>query len=448
MPKIEKKQQKNAEEGMKKTSLKDIADQLEFDKLTKKYTEKLNKKIKACKKTAESPEDILAGPKKYVQTLLFPEEEENIDQGRSKKSQQAAGPLEDNGKMSCGDQNAADIWCEKKYDAERTEEDIEELIADMEEQEENSRLQDLRAEMIKVYREEIEKEKNSWKGRVTFAVCAGVFFAFFLLYTTAITFNNMRYLEVLNNSISSLQGVIMHQSDTLNSKINRIDEFVGMTARQRHMKKIRSESPIKEERLQNAMLMGHRADMTAMAQANGENNANGSICGMNRQPFGPVEQQVQNTVAIQPRQAREPVRYADQDPAADSIEQQASRTNMALAGITYDMYARTPLGDRLNILATHFRTNTVLMEYMFRTMAVNSGIITDPANIKQTEEQVRQNLRAILDTKAGKKMLGVYNLWQMAANDPEILAEIDAKLIENVFYGLAFIPAVENALLN
>ena len=41
MPKIEKKQQKNAEEGMKKTSLKDIADQLEFDKLTKKYTEKL-----------------------------------------------------------------------------------------------------------------------------------------------------------------------------------------------------------------------------------------------------------------------------------------------------------------------------------------------------------------------------------------------------------------------
>ena len=81
-------------------------------------------------------------------------------------------------------------------------------------------------------------------------------------------------------------------------------------------------------------------------------------------------------------------------------------------------------------------------------MAVNSGIITDPSNAKQTEEQIRQNLKAILDTKAGKKMLGIYNLWQMAANDPEILAEIDVKLLENGFYGLAFIPAVENALLN
>ena len=448
MPKIEKKQQKNAEEGMKKTSLKDIADQLEFDKLTKKYTEKLNKKNQSVQKTAESPEDILAGPKEYVQTLLFPKRRKTLIRAEVRNHSRPPALVKTTVKCPAETKMQQISWCEKKYDAEQTKEDIEELIADMEEQEKNSLLQDLRAEMIKVYREEIEKEKNSWKGRVTFAVCAGVFFAFFLLYTTAITFNNMRYLEVLNNSISSLQGVIMHESDTLNSKINRIDEFVGMTARQRHMKKIRSESPIKEERLQNAMLMGHRADMTAMAQANGENNANGSICGMNRQSFGPVEQQVQNTVAIQPRQALEPVRYADQDPAAGGIEQQASRTNMALAGITYDMYARTPLGDRLNILATHFRTNTVLMEYMFRTMAVNSGIITDPANIKQTEEQVRQNLRAILDTKAGKKMLGVYNLWQMAANDPEILAEIDAKLIENVFYGLAFIPAVENALLN
>jgi len=429
-----KKLKKAAETGEKKMSLKDVANKLELEKFTKQCTEQLNKKIKACKKSASS-EDILSGPKEYIQTLLFPEEAENIKQGTETEKAKKNGPIYES---EYPEQDRTDI----SYEGYDVTEDIEELITEMDEIEKHKHTEDLSREMRKVCREEIEREKNSWKGRVTFAVCAGVFFSFFLLYTTAITFNNMRYLGDLHSDISDLQGAVIHESHALNNKVNKIDEFIGMTARQRHMKKIQSTSPVKGERLQNAMFLGQEADKAAMpivSDFNGMNRRNENIGrDVKGQPFNPAEQQ----------KIQEPVRYAKQEVPAESLEQQASRTNVVLAGITYDMYSRTPLGDRLNILATHFRTNTVLMEYMFRTMAVNSGIITDPSNAKQTEEQIRQNLKAILDTKAGKKMLGIYNLWQMAANDPEILAEIDVKLLENGFYGLAFIPAVENALLN
>lgn len=415
---IEKKLKKTAELGKQKAA--DIKDKLEFEKLTKVYTEKFNKKMSELKEEVSSSEDILAKPKEYVQTLLFPEEAENISKGEQTKKE---GALEKT--LRSTEEGHED---KTNYPRKLSFDNLEEMLKEMDEMEIKEHMDTLRKEMREICRTEIEHEKNLKKRYFTVATCAGVFFAFLLLYTTAIAFNNTGYINSLSAGINNMQSMMMYESRTVNKKINEIDMFIGNTARSEHMKKIRMDSPVKEEQLQNAMLMGKQTDNVMMPEVSGVR----------------VFPAAGQDSAVIHSQIQEPVRYIQPAIQAESLEQQASRTNQNLAGITYKMYANTQIADRLNILATHFRTNTVLMEYMLKTMAVNSG----PMNIKKTDEQVRQNLKAILDTAAGKKMLAVYSLWQMAYNDPEILAEIDVKLIENEFYGLSFIPAVENALLN
>ena len=107
------------------------------------------------------------------------------------------------------------------------------------------------------------------------------------------------------------------------------------------------------------------------------------------------------------------------------------------------MYIEAPQGDRLNILSTHFNTNIVLMEYMLKTMAVNSGV----KGQFRTQEQIEANLQAILQTEAGRKMQAAYAVWETLKDDYQSLAEIDRRIIENRFYGLPFIAAVEKAII-
>lgn len=318
----------------------------------------------------------------------------------------------------------------------------------------------LRNEIALGCRAEMAKERKKDVAKIRWIVTAGVFFACLTLYTTAMSLNSLGWLNNLDSSVRNMQQLMLQENNAVHNRIREFDRELGtVKSREESGKRIIPDKipgiPLFGKKTAGTRVLPVITESPLPAQQRPDRSSvadmfRTEVLGKNRaaeqqaleQAAAEQAAEQQNMAARQMMAEKERVlreTNAEENAAELAVVQQARQ----IAGITYDMYIKAPLGDRLNILATHFTTNIVLMEYMLKTMAANSGVKGQLI----TQEQVEANLRAILQTEAGRKMQTAYAVWETLKDDHQSLAEIDRRLVENRFYGLPFIAAVENAII-
>lgn len=306
----------------------------------------------------------------------------------------------------------------------------------------------LRNEIALGCRAEMAKERKKDVAKIRWIVTAGVFFACLTLYTTAMSLNSLGWLNNLDSSVRNMQSLMLQENNAVYNRIREFDKKLGTG-------KIIVETkdcgipdkipgiPIFGRKLAGVKALPVIAELPmAVQQTEALNRARAAERQALEQAAAEQAAEQQNIAARQMMAEKDRVARETAD-AENAAEQAVVNQAEQIAGITYDMYIGAPQGDRLNILSTHFNTNIVLMEYMLKTMAVNSGV----KGQFRTQEQIEANLQAILQTEAGRKMQAAYAVWETLKDDYQSLTEIDRRIIENRFYGLPFITAVEKAII-
>ena len=401
----------------------------------------LEKAKKAAAGLLEDKEDILEKPKEAVKEQYRKAAKAAVSM---KTSTEGPVPAKDPAKEA-----------PKGPETSSLKDEIEAIIAMADEDERaeyeeriSAMVNSLRKEIVSGCKAEMVKEREKDVTKIRWIVTAGVFFACLTLYTTVMSLNSLGWLNNLDSSVRNMQSLMLQENNAVYNRIREFDKKLGTD-------KIIVETkdcgipdkipgiPIFGRKLAGVRALPVIAELPmAVQQTEALNRARAAERQALEQAAAEQAAEQQNIAARQMMAEKD--RVAGETAAAENAAEQAV-VNQAkqIAGITYDMYIGAPQGDRLNILSTHFNTNIVLMEYMLKTMAVNSGV----KGQFRTQEQIEANLQAILQTEAGRKMQAAYAVWETLKDDYQSLAEIDRRIIENRFYGLPFIAAVEKAII-
>lgn len=401
----------------------------------------LEKAKKAAAGLLEDKEDILEEPKEAVKEQYRKAAKAVVSM---KTSTEGPVPAKDPAKEA-----------PKGPETSSLKDEIEAIIAMADEDERaeyeeriSAMVNSLRKEIVSGCKAEMVKEREKDVMKIRWIVTAGVFFACLTLYTTVMSLNSLGWLNNLDSSVRNMQSLMLQENNAVYNRIREFDKKLGTD-------KIIVETkdcgipdkipgiPIFGRKLAGVKALPVIAELPmAVQQTEALNRARAAERQALEQAAAEQAAEQQNIAARQMMAEKDRVARETAD-AENAAEQAVVNQAKQIAGITYDMYIGAPQGDRLNILSTHFNTNIVLMEYMLKTMAVNSGV----KGQFRTQEQIEANLQAILQTEAGRKMQAAYAVWENLKDDYQSLAEIDRRIIENRFYGLPFITAVEKAII-